>query len=103
MKDSYSFPKRYACLIEVRLRPDCFSKYNSTVVNYKNLPGEPDTVEYRVEVKSDSDLIYRIDSEKNVVVTSITFVLVKFLENVSEYCEGNIMINSKEEQMLLEI
>ncbi len=103
MKDSSSSPKRYACLVEVRLRPDCFSKHNSTVVNYKNLPGEPDTVEYRVEVKSDSDLIYRIDSEKNVVVTSITFVLVKFLENVSEYCEGNIMINSKEEQMLLEI
>ena len=103
MKDSSSSPKRYACLVEVRLRPDCFSKHNSTLVNYNNLPGEPDTVEYRVEVKSDSDLIYRIDCEKNVVVTSITFVLVKFLENVSKYCEGNIMINSKEEQMLLEI
>ena len=103
MKDSSSSPKRYACLVEVRLRPDCFSKHNSTVINYSNLPGEPDTVEYRVEVKSDSDLIYRIDSEKNVVVTSITFVLVKFLENVSKYSEGNIMINSKEEQMLLEI
>ena len=103
IKGSSNSSDRWACLVEVRLRPDCFTKHNSTVVNYNNLPGEPDTVEYRVEVKSDSDLIYRIASEKNVVVTSITFVLVKFLENVSEYCEGNIMINSKEERMLLEI
>jgi hypothetical protein len=54
-------------------------------------------------VKSDDDLIYRVASENNVVVTSITFVLVKFLENVKNYVEGNIMINSKEERMLLEI
>jgi hypothetical protein len=95
--------KRWACLVEVRLKPDCFTKHNSTVVNYQNLPGEPNTVEYRVEVKSDDDLIYRIASENNVVVTSITFVLVRFLENVKDYVEGNIMINSKEEKMLLEI
>ena len=69
---------------------------------YQNLPGEPQTVEYRVEVKSDDDLIYRVPSEQSVVVTSITFVLVKFLENVKEFYEGNIMINSKEERMLLE-
>ena len=97
-----STSNRWACLIEVRLRPDCYSKHNSTVVNYNSLPGEPSTVEYRVQVKSDDDLIYRVASGGNVVVTSITFVLVKFLENVSDYCEGNIMINSKEERMLLE-
>lgn len=97
-----SSSNRWACLVEVRLRPDCYSKHNSTVVNYNSLPGEPDTVEYRVQVKSDDDLIYRVASGGNVVVTSITFVLVKFLENVSDYCEGNIMINSKEERMLLE-
>ena len=68
---------------------------------YQNLPGEPQTVEYRVEVKSDDDLIYRVPSEQSVVVTSITFVLVKFLENVKEFYEGNIMINSKEERMLI--
>ena len=102
LEDS-SQSKRWACLVEVRLKPDCFTRHNSTVVNYQNLPGEPNTVEYRVEVKSDDDLIYRIASENNVVVTSITFVLVKFLENVKNYVEGNIMINSKEEKMLLEI
>ena len=32
--------KRWACLVEVRLKPDCFTKHNSTVVNYQNLPGE---------------------------------------------------------------
>jgi ankyrin repeat protein len=98
-----SSSNRWACLVEVRLRPNCYSKHNSTVVNYNSLPGEPNTVEYRVQVKSDDDLIYRVASGGNVVVTSITFVLVKFLENVSNYCEGDIMINSKEERMLLEL
>jgi hypothetical protein len=101
-KEESSSSNRWACLVEVRVKPESFSRHNSTVVNYNNLPGEPDTVEYRVEVKSDDDLIYRISSEKSVIVCSITFVLVKFLENVKQYYEGNIMINSKEERMLLD-
>ena len=101
-QDESSSSNRWACLVEVRVKPDSFTRHNSTVVNYQNLPGEPQTVEYRVEVKSDDDLIYRVPSEQRVVVTSITFVLVKFLENVKEFYEGNIMINSKEERMLLE-
>ena len=101
-QDESSSSNRWACLVEVRVKPDSFTRHNSTVVNYQNLPGEPQTVEYRVEVKSDDDLIYRVPSEQSVVVTSITFVLVKFLENVKEFYEGNIMINSKEEKMLLE-
>ena len=58
-------------------------------------------VEYRVESKENDDLIYRVESEKNIFIISITFVLVKFLENVSDYCEGNIVVNSEEEKNLL--
>ena len=101
-QDESSSSNRWACLVEVRVKPDSFTRHYSTVEIYQNLPGEPQTVEYRVEVKSDDDSIYRIPSEQSVVVTSITFVLVKFLENVKEFYEGNIMINSKEERMLLE-
>ena len=74
----------------------------TTVVNYNNIPGEPNQVEYRVEQKSEDDLIYRISSEKNIFVTSISFVLINFLENVSSYYDGDIVINSKDEKMLLE-
>ena len=94
--------KTWAVLIEGRLKPNTFSKHSSTVLNYNNIPGEPDQVEYRVEQKSEDDLIYRISSEKNIFVTSISFVLINFLENVSSYCDGDIVINSKDEKMLLE-
>jgi len=92
----------WAVLVEGRLKPGTFSKHNSTVLNYNNIPGEPSQVEYRVEQKSDDDLIYRIASEQNIVVTSISFVLIHFLDNISNYCEGNIVINSQNEKMLLE-
>jgi hypothetical protein len=94
--------KSWAVLVEGRLKPDTFTMHNSTVLNYNNVPGEPDQVEYRVEQNNDDDLIYRIPSEKNIFVTSISFVSVNFLDNVTDYVDGNIMINSKEEKMLLE-
>ena len=92
----------WAVLVEGRLKPNTFTKYKSTVLNYNNIPGEPNQVEYRVEQNSEDELIFRISSEKNIIITSISFVLVNFLENVSSYCEGNIMINSEDEKMLLE-
>ena len=92
----------WAVLIEGRLKPNTFTKYQSTVLNYNNIPGEPNQVEYRVEQKSDDELIFRISSEKNIITTSISFVLVNFLDNVSSYCEGNVVINSIDEKMLLE-
>ena len=92
----------WAVLVEGRIKPGTFSKHNSTVLNYNNIPGEPTQVEYRVEQKSDDDLIYRIASEQNIIVTSISFILIHFLDNISNYCDGNIIINSENEKMLLE-
>ena len=94
--------KTWGVLVEGRLKPNTFTKYKSTVLNYNNIPGESNQVEYKVEQKSGDELIYRISLEKNIIVTSITFILINFLENVSNYCEGNIVINSEEEKMLLE-
>ena len=94
--------KRWCVLVEVRVRPNSFTMHPSTVLEYARVSGEPYHLEFRVKVENDKDSIYRITSGKNVIVTSITFVLVDFLENVSNYCEGNIAINSKEERMLLE-
>lgn len=94
--------KRWCILVEVRVRPNSFTMHPSTVLEYARVSGEPYHLEFRVKVENDKDSIYRITSGKNIIVTSITFVLVDFLENVSNYCEGNIAINSKEERMLLE-
>lgn len=94
--------ERWAVLVEARVRPNSYTMHNSTIWRAKNIEGEPVNVEYRVESKEDDDLIFRVESEKNIFVTSISFVLLKFLENVYDYCEGNVVINSKEERMLLE-
>ena len=94
--------ERWAVLVEARIRPDCFTKHNSTVLRDKPIDGEPVDVEYRIQVKSDDDLIFRVSSEKNIFITSITFVLIDFLENVTNYYESKIVVNSNEERILLE-
>ena len=50
----------------------------------------------------DSKLIDFDPFFKNIQATFITFVSTDFLENNNNYNEGNIIINSKEEKMLLE-
>jgi len=93
---------RWAVLIEVRVKPNSYTAHNSTVWRDQKIDNEPTHVEYRVESKENDDLIYRIVSESNLFIVSISFVLVQFLENVKDFYEGDIVINSKEERMLLE-
>ena len=94
--------KRWCVLVETRVRPGSFTKHPSTVLEYAKVSGEPYHLEFRVNVKNDTSSIYRVPSQQNIFVTSIAFVLVEFLENVSNYYEGNITINSQEERMLLD-
>ena len=42
----------------------------------------------------------RIEYEKNVVVTSVLFTKTEFLENIKNYYEGDIYVNSDEERKL---
>ena len=62
------------------------------------IDGEPGKVEYRIEVKDNSNIIMRVGSEKNVVVTDILFIKTEFLENIKNYYEGDIYVNSDEER-----
>ena len=66
------------------------------------LVGEPNDLEYRINMENDSKLIDYAPLPKNIYTTSISFVLTDFLEHKNNYNEGNIIINSKEEKMLLE-
>ena len=97
-----SCSERWCVLVEVRIKPGSYTSHPSTVLKYAGVKGEPGHVEYRINVQSDKDLIYRVPSSNNIYVTSITFVKAQFLENINYYYEGNIVINSKEERMLLE-
>ena len=42
---------------------------------------------------NDSKYIDYAPLPKNIYITSITFVLLDFLENIKNYNEGNIIIN----------
>ena len=99
-KRIYSGNIEYSVIIETRIRPDTFSKHPPTVVKYVQKSGEPDFVEYRIKVKDDSDLIMRIESQQNVIVTGILFAKTDFLRNIKDYYKGELFVNSKEEKNL---
>lgn len=90
----------YSVLIETRIKPGTFSEHPPTVVSYIPKNEEPNLVEYRIKVYDDSNLIMRIESEKNVVVTGILFARTDFLSNIRDYYKGEIYVNSKEEKNL---
>ena len=90
--------KEYSVLIETRLRPGSYSKHPPTVEKYIQKNGEPKLVEYRIKVKDDSNLITKMESRNNVIVTGILFAKTEFLKNTKDYDKGDIFVNSKEEQ-----
>ena len=93
--------KTWCVLVEVRIRPGSYTKHPPTSTHTR-LIGEPNDLEYRINMDNDSKYIDYAPLPKNIYITSITFVLLDFLENIKNYNEGNIIINSKEEKMLLE-
>ena len=92
--------EEYSVLIETRIRPGSYSKHPPTVEKYAQKNGEPKLVEYRIKVKDDSNLITKIESINNVIVTGILFAKTEFLKNIKDYYKGDIFVNSKEEHNL---
>ena len=90
----------YSVIIEVRVKPKSYTSHDSTILRNVKIDGEPGKVEYRIEVKDNSNIIMRVGSEKNVIVTSILFAKTEFLENIKNYYEGDIYVNSDEERKL---
>ena len=43
-------------------------------------------------------LLWELELKKNVVVTDILFAKTEFLENIKNYYEGDIYVNSDEER-----
>ena len=92
--------EEYSILVETRIKPGEYSEHPPSVVTYAQKNNEPPLVEYKIKVKDYSNLIMRIESERNIVVTSILFAKTIFLKKIKDYYEGEIFVNSKEEQNL---
>ena len=93
--------KTWAVLIEVKIRPGSYTTHASTVFREKKIEGEPIHIEYRVKALENDELIYRASSANNLFVNSVTFISVDFLDNITEYSDGQICVNSKEERELI--
>ena len=91
---------KYSILVETKIKPGSYRKFPPTIVKGIQKNGEPALVEYRIQVKDESNLIMRIESEMNVVVTSILFAKTEFLEKIKDYYKGEIFVNSEEEKRL---
>ena len=94
--------ERYSVIVQCKVRPGSFTSHKSTVLKYKGLDGEPTNVEYRVVYDDDTDLIMRVEGHLNVIVTGILFAKTSFLDNITDYVEADIYLNSEKERKLFE-
>ncbi|KAJ7386826.1 hypothetical protein OS493_006856 [Desmophyllum pertusum] len=78
----FSESQQWCVLVKVYCKPGCYKSYDPTVFQYKPMNGEPDMPEYRVPVtEADKNVILRVESTRSVVVRSLMFVRLNFLEN----------------------
>ena len=74
--------QQWCVLVKVYCRPGTPKSYDPTVPQYKPMEGEPEAPECRVPVtEADKNVILRVESARNVVVRSLMFVRLSFLEN----------------------
>ena len=76
----FSEGKQWCVIVKGHVKPSSYKSFNPTVFTYNPIDGEPDRPEYHIPVPSDKDAIIRVESIRNVVVVSIVFVLLDFLE-----------------------
>ena len=74
---------QWCVLVRAYCKPRSYKAYDPTVFQYKPMDGEPDLPEYRVPVTDeDRHVILRVECSRSVVVRSLMFVRVNFLENL---------------------
>lgn len=78
----FSESQQWCVLVKVYCKPGSFKSYDPTVFQYEPMDGEPDMPEYRIPVtEADKNVILRVESTRSVVVQSLIFVRLSFLEN----------------------
>ena len=73
--------KRWCVLVRAYVKPHTYTAHKFTTLSYQPIPGEPEAPEFRIESAPD-DAIFRVEAARNVVVTSLVFISLKFLENI---------------------
>ena len=78
----FSESQQWCVLVKVYCKPGSYKSYDPTVFQYQPMDGEPDMPEYRVPVtEANKNVIMRVESTRSVVVQSLMFVRLTFLEN----------------------
>ena len=70
--------ENWRVVLEVKIKPESYGYYDSTISNYHFIKDEPNKIEYRIE------------KEKDVYIYSILFVEDNFIKNAKKYQEGDI-------------
>lgn len=78
----FSESQQWCVLVKAYCKPGSYKSYDPTVFSYKPMDGEPVMPEYRIPVhEADKNVILRVESTRSVVVRSLMFVRLNFLEN----------------------
>ena len=75
-------------IIEAKIKPDCFSKFESTIYNYKYKNFEPKNIEYRIPVEEKENYCY--GDENFIQTNSILFVKKQYLDSLNNYDEQKV-------------
>ncbi|PFX17016.1 uncharacterized protein LOC111341452 [Stylophora pistillata] len=78
----FSESQQWCVLVKTLCKPGSYRSYDPTVFRYEPMDGEPVMPEYRIPVtEADKNVILRVESTRSVVVQSLIFVRLSFLEN----------------------
>lgn len=82
--------------MEARVKPNSFSIHGSTLYDYRFKEGEPKNVEYRISCEKipENKGIKGLFERTDIVVTSLTFVKKKFLENTKYFRDSSIFYDN---------
>ena len=76
--------QNWRVVVRVRVEPESYSEHSSTLLaKYAPVDGEPENSEYRITTTAD-DKIRRVEGSRSVIVTSVTFIKAKILEDISK-------------------
>ena len=75
----WSSGENWCILIKALVEPTSYTKHDPTLLRYNPIEGEPEATEYRIQV-SEGDTIMRVESGRHVVVRSIVFISLDFLQ-----------------------
>lgn len=77
----FSLNEQWCVLVKALVEPSAYTMHEpSTIFKYDPVDGEPESPEFRIEAEP-GDTIFRVEYDRNVVVISVVFISLNFLEN----------------------